>query len=308
MNAAHRSARAAFAASLAFFLTPAARAEPTGSEELPPETAVTLPASSNVTPRTSAALDPTSTAGDTAAPLRDDRTYLTLDAVDDWTYAAPTTLGALPAPPRLLLPRLEPLALDREPWSSAPLTHAEPAQPPASQSPPPVVDDRSTWAKWNTTLAGVTSSLVAVDLLCLGAFTLLPNDWTGWEDPEFKGLKENFTIGPRVDNDRWAWNYIAHPVSGAEYYLLARNRDAQWYGSFAYSFAMSTFWEFFIESAYEQASWQDLFITPVAGAALGELRWQAKKALENPSTGRPSGTLNKVLYVLIDPFDAVTKL
>ncbi len=227
------------------------------------------------------------------------------------TFAPPLGATASFGTSHVLLPRLQlpPLSLDRGAWSGAPLAPSEPAPPhvpPAASE--EVVDDRSGWAKWNSSLAGVTSSLVAVDLVCLGAFTLLPNEWTGWEDPEFKGLKENFTIGPRVDNDRWAWNYIAHPVTGAEYYLLARNREHSWYASFAYSAGMSTFWEFFVESAYEQASWQDIFITPVAGAALGELRWQIKRALVNPSTGRPVGPLKKVLYVLIDPFDAVTKL
>jgi hypothetical protein len=189
------------------------------------------------------------------------------------------------------------------------LAASEPTPPPRPpRSNAELVDDRSGWAKWNESLVGVTSSVVAFDLFCLGAFTLLPNSWTGWEDPEFKGLKENFTIGPRVDNDRWAWNDIAHPVAGAEYYLLPRNRGYSWYASFAYSAGMSTFWEYFIESAYEQASWQDIFITPVAGAALGELRWQLKKALVNPSTGRPVGPLKKTLYVLIDPIDALTKL
>lgn len=140
------------------------------------------------------------------------------------------------------------------------------------------------------------------------AFTLLPSNVTGWEEPQWAGLKGNFTEGPRFDNDRFFFNYVLHPLAGAEYYLAARNRKLPWWQSFAYSAAVSTTFEFLVESAYERASWQDLWITPVSGAALGELRWQLKKHVEDPREGKPIGTWNKVLYVLIDPLDAVYKL
>ncbi len=264
------------------------REEPTASlaEEMPPRSPA-LPSETNA----DVAADPTLT-----PPSR----FEVLDT---------TSVGFAMAPPALL-PRLQlpPLALDNSQGWGASLAQTQPASQPAQKPEPVVVDDRSGWARWNSTLTGVTTSLVAFDVLCVGAFTLLPNDVTGWEDPEFKGLKENFTVGPRVDNDRWFWNYVAHPWSGSEYYLIARNREHSWYASAAYSMGMSTFWEFFVESSYEQASWQDIFITPVAGTVFGELRWQAKKALVHPSTGRPIGVLNKTLYVLIDPFDALTKL
>ncbi len=272
----------------------AVREEPTASlaEEMPPhgertalpsETNADVAADSTLTPSRFDVLDTTSVG-----------------------FAMAPSFGSRPA----LLPRLQlpPLALDNSQGFGASLAQTQPAAQPAQKPEPIVVDDRSGWARWNSTLTGVTTSLVAFDVLCVGAFTLLPNDVTGWEDPEFKGLKENFTVGPRVDNDRWFWNYVAHPWSGSEYYLIARNREHSWYASAAYSMGMSTFWEFFVESSYEQASWQDIFITPVAGTVLGELRWQAKKALVHPSTGRPIGVLNKTLYVLIDPFDALTKL
>jgi hypothetical protein len=172
----------------------------------------------------------------------------------------------------------------------------------------PTKDDRSSWAQWNATLPGVTTTMFGMLIAMIGGFTLLPKDATGWNEPEFVGLKGNFTVGPRFDNDHTYFNYVAHPLGGSEYYMMARNRDLNWWQSLAYSAAISTTFEFFMESAYERASWQDLWITPVSGAFIGELRWQAKKALENPSSGKPIGTLNKVLYVVIDPFEAVYKL
>ena len=90
--------------------------------------------------------------------------------------------------------------------------------------------------------------------------------------------------------------------------MIARNRELTWWQSLTYAAAVSCTFEFFVESAYERASWQDLWITPVSGAFIGELRWQAKKALEDPHSGRPVGALNKVLYVIVDPFQAIYEL
>lgn len=201
------------------------------------------------------------------------------------------------------------------PWIS-PLSPLDPHDPPPPPSraasgnapPPTVVDDRSGWARWNASLWGVSTTVLGFDAAMVAAFTLLPTHVTGWSEPQFNGLKKNFSQGPRVDNDRFAFNYIAHPLAGSEYYLIARNRELTWWQGFAYSAAMSSIFELLIESAYEQASWQDLWITPVSGTVIGELRWQVKKSLENPSTGKPVGTLNKILYIVIDPFDAVYKL
>ena len=207
-------------------------------------------------------------------------------------------------------------------WDAPPGPHLSPLSPLDGYVPPPaplgssstsslqalVIDDRSGWARWNANLWGVTATVLAFDVVMVIGFTFLPSDVTGWGEPRFNGLKKNLTVGPRVDNDRFLFNYVAHPLAGSEYYLIGRNRGLNWWQSTAYSVALSTAFEFLIESAYEQASWQDLWITPVAGTVFGELRWQVKKALENPSTGRPVGTLNKILYVVIDPFDAVYKL
>ena len=142
----------------------------------------------------------------------------------------------------------------------------------------------------------------------VATLSLLPKDFTSWNKPNFYGLRRNLSSGPSFDYDNVFFNYIAHPYDGSEFYLIARNRDLNWWQSFAYAVAVSSFFEFFIESAYEGASWQDLWITPVSGAVIGELRWQAKKALENPRTGKPTGTVNKILYVVVDPLDAIFNL
>ena len=169
-------------------------------------------------------------------------------------------------------------------------------------------DQRSAWARWNSSLWGASATVGTAMVTTVVVLSFFPKDFTGWNRPNFDGLKKNFTEGPSFDFDNFFFNYIAHPIDGSEFYLVARNRGLTWWQSFAYAAAVSTVFEFLIESAYERASWQDLWITPVSGTVIGELRWQAKKALENPHTGKPSGTANKILYVVIDPVDAIFNL
>jgi hypothetical protein len=155
-----------------------------------------------------------------------------------------------------------------------------------------------------------TGVAIGFNVVSIAIYTMLPQDVTNWEGglPEWKGLEGNFTKGPRWDNDSPYWNYVGHPIGGSEYYLLARNRDFGFWGSFAYSAGMSAFFEFFLESAYERASYQDLIVTPVAGTLLGELRYAAKQALINPKTGRADTTLGQIGVVVLDPIDAPLKL
>jgi len=169
-------------------------------------------------------------------------------------------------------------------------------------------DDRSAWARWHGSIWGATATVGVLMGTMVATLSLLPSDVSGWNKPNFHGLKKNFTHGPNFDYDHAYFNYLAHPYYGSEFYLIARNRDFNWWQSFLYAAGVSTFFEFCIESAYEGASWQDLWITPVSGAVIGELRWQAKKALENPSTGKPVGTANKILYVVVDPLDSLLSL
>jgi hypothetical protein len=169
-------------------------------------------------------------------------------------------------------------------------------------------DDRSWWARWHSSIWGVSASIGVLMFGMVAALSLLPRDISGWNKPNFYGLRRTFTSGPSFDYDHYYFNYLAHPYDGSEFYLVARNRDMTWWQSFLYGVAVSSTFEFVIESAYEGASWQDLWITPVSGAVIGELRWQAKKALEDPDTGKPVGTANKILYVVVDPLDAIFKL
>jgi len=224
----------------------------------------------------------------TDAPLTPERDKYRRRSLFDWEQ---------PAEPR---PRLSPLwpAIEIEPTTIS-MLRAHPSTP---------QDERSAWARFHSSLWGASATVGTAMITTVALLSLLPKDFTSWNKPNFYGLKRTFSQGPSFDYDNFFFNYIAHPIDGSEFFLIARNRKLTFWESFAYAAAVSSFFEFFIESAYEGASWQDLWITPVSGTVIGELRWQAKKSLENPRTGKPSGTANKILYVIIDPVDAILNL
>jgi hypothetical protein len=124
----------------------------------------------------------------------------------------------------------------------------------ADRVPTSAPDERSSWAQWNASLPGVTTTVMLFLVTMVGGFSLLPANTTGWSEPTFSGLEGNFTKGPRFDNDHGYWNYAFHPLGGSEFYMMARNRELTWWQSLAYSAAVSTTFEFFIESAYERAT------------------------------------------------------
>jgi len=176
------------------------------------------------------------------------------------------------------------------------------ASPAAAAPPPPVPEPKS--ESLSRSLPVITLGVIGVQVGTLALLAQLPPTTTNWGEGSFDQIVDNDLNGPKWDTDHWAWNYVAHPYVGSEYYLLARNRDGTWWQSLLYAAAMSTFWEMFTEAFYERPSQQDLVVTPVAGAILGELRYQAKLALRGPS-GRPSATWKNVLIVVLDPVDAL---
>ncbi len=206
------------------------------------------------------------------------------------------------------------------------MTIDEPRLPPASVSPPrdaryvavdparalapplPVPTLAATTASepsvWRdlTFVSGVT---VVVQLGVLGVLTRFPATSTSWGDGSFGNILKNDLAGPRWDGDPWYWNYITHPVAGAEYYLLARNRGCSWTASLLYATAMSAYWELVTEAYFERPSSQDLIITPLAGLVLGELRYQAKVTVLE-GQGTKAGFWRVLAAVLLDPLDALT--
>jgi hypothetical protein len=137
-----------------------------------------------------------------------------------------------------------------------------------------------------------------IGMVCLVA---MPKDVTKWEEDWLQSITRNwkrtFTNPPVMDEDDAWLNYVAHPLVGSWYYNSVRSQNARWWESFLWSLAQSTFWEYVIEGMAEQPSIQDLWVTPVMGAALGEPIHQATMAM------RKNGytTFEKITVTILNP-------
>jgi hypothetical protein len=143
----------------------------------------------------------------------------------------------------------------------------------------------------------------------VGILWVMPESITNWDKDDIRNnslankWRENVGAGPVFDEDDFIINYIGHPVSGAIYYVMARNDGIDPFGSFAFSFAMSSFfWEYGYESLAEVPSMQDLVSTPIVGALMGEYMYYLEKQLDlNSGLIWGSRALGMLAYAFLDP-------
>ncbi len=128
-----------------------------------------------------------------------------------------------------------------------------------------------------------------------------------FEEVSFARYARNITQAPRWDHDRMEFNFWGHPAWGAETYLLARNQGFNWFVSFLFSTGASVMWEYGFEAFAERPSFQDLILTPVIGAAIGEIRFQVRKYFQALHRARPFW-LSGVMIVALDPVDSFVGL
>lgn len=169
------------------------------------------------------------------------------------------------------------------------------------------------WHKmWNNT-AVLTGAFVSA----LFVLECLPEDATAWNrddiqsKPFYKRWYENiFVKSPEIDHDKPIFNYLLHPYAGAAYYMSARSCGFSFWQSMIYSAVISTFaWEFGIEACMERPSYEDILITPLAGSALGELFYIAKRHIvSHDYTLWGSRLLGNIVVFIIDPVNEVINL
>ena len=145
----------------------------------------------------------------------------------------------------------------------------------------------------------------------IGILYLLPSSVTNWDKDDI-GLGdqwlEHVKAGPVWDEDDFFINYIGHPVSGAWYYMVAREDGFGPWGSFGYSFFLSTFfWEYGYEAFAEIPSTQDLIFTPTLGSLMGEGFWILQSKLDH-NGGKIFGSkvLGNISYFLLNPIKRIT--
>lgn len=158
-----------------------------------------------------------------------------------------------------------------DPYRNVSLTHDSAAEP--KPSPGDRVPDQKNWPY----LKAQSYTILGLSFATAGLLTLLPESITYWDtddrSPDSLGKQwlDNVTSGPVWDEDSHFINYVMHPYFGGVYYTTARHAGYDEWESFLYSAALSTFyWEYGIEAFAEQPSIQDLIVTPIFGAAVGE--------------------------------------
>lgn len=164
-----------------------------------------------------------------------------------------------------------------------------------------------------TLLKHNTMLLVGSSIVIMGALYLAPSSFTNWDDTSgnpFSKWWKNVSHHPVIDKDDFFLNYVTHPYSGALYYMGARSAGANGFYSFLYSATLSTFfWEYGVEAFAERPSIQDLIVTPVGGALLGECFYLTKRhILSNNEELWGSRILGKGTLFLIDPMTEVSNL
>jgi len=153
--------------------------------------------------------------------------------------------------------------------------------------------------------------LASLGIVVMGTMIVMPPSVSKWNTTDraaFVGAMpsqwyKHVSKGPVVDQDKWAINYIGHPISGSFYYQVARNDGFGVLGSTVYAAMMSGFfWEYGIEAFAEVPSTQDLIVTPLGGALLGEAMYQAGQAVvRGGGTILGSSLLGGTALVLLNP-------
>lgn len=149
----------------------------------------------------------------------------------------------------------------------------------------------------------------------IGLLYVAPESISKWspEQKELGNFKDkwydNVSSGPVIDEDELWINYIGHPVSGAFYYVVARNDGYDEFSSFLYSFFVSTFiWEYGYEALAEVPSTQDLISTPLVGAFMGEGMYYLEKMLDrNNGLIYGSRVLGNIAYGFLNPLGRLSE-
>lgn len=145
----------------------------------------------------------------------------------------------------------------------------------------------------------------------------LPEDATSWNRaalqkvPLFKRWRNHvLREGPEWDHDKFMFNYVLHPYAGAAYFMGARSCGFNFYQSLLYASIISNIgWEFGIEAFMERPSYQDLFITPLVGSAVGECFYRVKRHIvDNGYELAGSSFLGGLVCFIVDPINEVIGL
>lgn len=154
-----------------------------------------------------------------------------------------------------------------------------------------------------------TAYFMGYQVVVAGVLYLLPESVTKWTDEQKRSTVNKWA--KNVQSATWdkdpAWiNYIGHPYWGATYYIRARERGFDEFGSFIYSAFLSALYEYGIEAFFERPSYQDLIVTPVGGILIGKFIFEPIRASIKSKTDL--AWHDHLFLILTDPLGAANGL
>ena len=143
------------------------------------------------------------------------------------------------------------------------------------------------------------------ELVLMASMLAMPKSFTGWHEDFLEVGVNNFVDAyqeaPSWDEDHWYHNYLGHPYAGSVYYNTVRCQGASPAQSFLFSTAMSVWWEYGVEAIAEHPSTQDLLVTPITGAILGEIVHQMTLAMKYGG----ASLMQKLIILVLNPTHAI---
>jgi len=185
-------------------------------------------------------------------------------------------------------------------WLAAADPSLSPAPPPSITTPVPAPEETSWTVPIVHSLGVLAGMRLSLSVLWPEPYNPLP--WSrsrrqfglAYErPPEFRN--DRWLL--ESDGDPWAINIIGHGLFGAEVYGRVRQCGGGVWQALAFTAGTSMVWEYGIESFHKRPSGVDLVATPLLGAALGEARYRAQRALRK----RERGFWRRLGEILIDP-------
>jgi len=146
----------------------------------------------------------------------------------------------------------------------------------------------------------------------IGVLYVAPESFSSWSDEqkdEYSLSKwwENVTH-PSWDEDDHFLNYVLHPYWGAAYYVRAQERGYDRTQSFWYSALLSSIYEFGVEALFEPPSIQDIIVTPVGGALVGNYFMKIRAGIhEREESLGYRRTSDKWLSFVTDPLGSINQ-
>ncbi|MDR1389821.1 MAG: DUF3943 domain-containing protein [Treponema sp.] len=120
-----------------------------------------------------------------------------------------------------------------------------------------------------------------------------------WAQSSVASIKDNFS---QTKNGEWDWdndvyftNQAGHVYEGAAYYTAARANGFGFWGSLGFALFGSASWELIVETI--TPSLNDIIVTPVGGAQLGEMMHRLHREIANPVgafVASPMDSLNRL--------------